>query len=149
MPRNKLHTALIGLLASALLASGANAGWPRPKDSSSGQARQSNQAPPGAVLCRVLEVKIVSSVRAELVIFHQAHNADGPKLGELLRSRDGAEGQFETPDGKWHAATVLRLATCFGRGMLVLPSARAGLVRKEEFWLKIPVQRGSLGASSP
>jgi hypothetical protein len=113
------------------------AGQPQP----SSQARQ---APADAILCRVLEVKTAPKERVELAVFHQARKEDGERLGELLRSRDGAQGKFQTPDGRWHAATVLRLGTCFGRGVLVFPARGASLVRKEEFWLKIPIETGSL-----
>ncbi len=122
------------------------AGTPRARTISGGQAEQagpSNKAPAGAILCRVLEVKQLPKLHLELAVFHQAHKEDGPRLGQLLLSRDGAEGRFETPDGNWHTATVLRLATCFGRGMLAFPASRASLVRKEEIWFKIPVRRGS------
>jgi hypothetical protein len=72
-----------------------------------------------------------------LVIFHQAKKDEGSRLGALLRSNDGAEGEFQTPAG-WRAATVLRLGTCFGRGLLVFPSASARLTKRQQFLLRFP-----------
>jgi hypothetical protein len=96
-----------------------------------------------AIACRVLEAKIVQQFSVAVAVFHQARASDGPRLGELLRQHDGAAVEFETSEGHSHPATVLRLGTCFGRGLLVFPAASARLGKNEEFWLRFPEEKGS------
>lgn len=97
------------------------------------------------ILCRVLEARTIARMGVSLVIFHQARKSDGRRLGALLRANDGAEGKFQAPDG-WHTATVLRLGSCFGRGLLIFPSARARLVKRQQFRLRFPeLSSGSRG----
>ena len=106
-----------------------------------------NAAPAGSdtttqtIVCRVLEVKADSKTSVTIVIFHQANKADGPALGEMLKGNDGANAAFVTSDGKPHQATVFRLDTCFGRGMLVFPSPAAHLNLHEQFSIRTTVRR--------
>jgi len=99
------------------------------------------KAPPAsgaAMACRALEVKTAEQMGVTLVVFHQAQSGDGARLGELLRENDGATVEFETSDTQSHRATVFRLGTCFGRGLLVFPAGSARLSRQEQFWLRFP-----------
>jgi hypothetical protein len=95
-------------------------------------------APQAAVVCRALEVKTAEQMGVTLVLFHQANSSDGPRLAELLKNNDGASVEFETSDGRSHTATVFRLGTCFGRGVLIFPAGSARLARQEQFWLRFP-----------
>jgi hypothetical protein len=92
----------------------------------------------GKVICTVLEAKTVERMNVAVVLFHQAQKSDGERLGQLLRQHDGASVEFETGDARPHAATVLRLGTCFGRGLLVFPATDARLTKQEQFWLRFP-----------
>ena len=92
------------------------------------------------ILCRALEVKTDPKTSVTVVLFHQASKADGPALGDMLKSNDGASVEFFTSDGKPHAATVFRLDTCFGRGLLVFPSAAAHLSSHEQFSIRTAVR---------
>jgi hypothetical protein len=96
------------------------------------------------VSCQVMETWEVQTLGVSLAIFHQASSADAAELGMLLRSRDGAEVQFQTPDGAWHQARVLRLKVCFGRGMLVFRVGTAVLVKREVIGVRFPIHTGSL-----
>lgn len=102
------------------------------------------QEPPGpspvtaAVVCRTLEVKTAEPLGVVLAIFHQANKNDGPRLGELLRQSDGVSVEFETSDRRTHTATLFRLGTCFGRGLLVFPTGAARLTPRDQFWLRFP-----------
>jgi hypothetical protein len=58
----------------------------------------------------------------------------------LLPQR-GARAEFETSDGRAHPATLFRLGTCFGRGLLVFPAGSAQLSKGEQFWLKFPQEK--------
>src|SRR5215831_17103832 len=98
-------------------------------------ARQQPASPPPSetLLCSALEVKVAARMGVALVTFHQANSSDGPRLGELLRQSDGASIEFETSDGRSHSATVFRLGTCFGRGLLVFPAESVHLTAGERF----------------
>jgi hypothetical protein len=98
-------------------------------------------SPPGpeaALVCSSLEVKTDEATRVTLAVFHQANKSDGPRLGELLKQNDGASVEFETSDGRSHKATLFRLGTCFGRGLLVFPAGSARLSPGDQFRLRFP-----------
>lgn len=116
------------LAASAMLILAGAAGQTETKSSLAG----------GAVICRVLEAKTVERMKVAVVLFHQAQKSDGERLGQLLRQHDGASVEFETRDARPHAATVLRLGACFGRGLLVFPAGEARLAKQDQFWLRFP-----------
>lgn len=90
---------------------------------------------PAAVACRVMEVFVVQHTGAA-AIFHQRDKVDGPRLGELLLAHSGAEIEFRTSDGKWHRATIFRVKSCFGRGLLLFAPADGKLAEKDEFVLR-------------
>lgn len=108
------------------------------------QAASASSQAGETVSCRVLETWSVKKLGVAMAIFHQARKEDGPKLGEMLLQRDGATAEFQTPDGQWYAATVFRVKTCFGRGMLVFPAASASLTAHEVIPIRFVVQKGSL-----
>jgi hypothetical protein len=103
-----------------------------------GQTETQSAPAGGAVICRVLEAKTVERMNVAVVLFHQAQKSDGERLGQLLRAHDGASVEFETSDARPHTATVLRLGTCFGRGLLVFPATEARLAKQDQFWLRFP-----------
>ncbi len=96
---------------------------------------QSNTEAALTIKCQTIEVFVAEWPGASVVVFHQRDKADGPKLGELLKKYSGQEIEFETADGKTHRATVERLKSCFGRGLLVFASDEANLGMKEDFVL--------------
>ncbi len=83
--------------------------------------------------CRAMEVFESKQLATTAVIFHQRDKADGPRLGALLLAHSGEEIEFETPDGKIHPATVGRVKSCFGRGLLLFASKEAKLDAKDDF----------------
>lgn len=90
------------------------------------------------VACRVLEAHSSAQFRVTAVIFHQRDAKDRDRLGELLRRHSEAPVELQTTGGAWHPATVARLKSCFGRGLLLLPDGTASLPEKGEFLLKFP-----------
>lgn len=88
--------------------------------------------------CRVMEVFVSERLGTAAVVFHQRDKADGLRLGELLLAHSGEEVEFETRDGRWHRATVGRMKSCFGRGLLLFASGEAKLAAKEDFVLRFP-----------
>lgn len=90
------------------------------------------------IACRVLEGHTSSQLRLTVFVFHQQDQKERARLGALLRQRSGATVEVQTPDGGWHSATVLRLKSCFGRGLLLLPTGTAHLAERDEFLLRFP-----------
>ncbi len=90
------------------------------------------------VACRVLEAHTLKGPGLAVAVFHQRDEKDRERLGSLLRRHPEAAVEIQTADGAWQAVTVLRLKSCFGRGLLLFPSGTAQLPEKSEFLLKFP-----------
>jgi hypothetical protein len=105
------------------------------------QSAPPSPAARGSMVCQALEVHTSEQDGVTLVVFHQSEKSEGARLGELLRAHDGARVEFETSDGRAHSATLFRLGTCFGRGLLVFPAGSAQLSKREQFWLRFPQEK--------
>lgn len=128
MHRQKLiHFTLTCFLASSTFAQ-KTAPSPTPPADSSGRT----------VACRVMEVFVAQRQGVNAVIFHQRDKTDGPRLGEMLKTYSGEEMEFKTGDGQRHHGTVVRMKSCFGRGLLVFSAGEAKLGDKDEFILRFP-----------
>ena len=99
---------------------------------------QPARAPGPLVACRALEVHADAALGVTVVVFHQRDDADQGRVGALLRAHDGTPMEFQTADGASHAATVMRLKSCFGRGLLVFRTADAAVAEKDVFLLREP-----------
>lgn len=95
-------------------------------------------SPNTLVACRVLEAHTDTTLGVTVVVFHQRDDADRSRVGTLLRAHDGAAIEFQTSDGASHAATVMRLKSCFGRGLLLFRAGAASVAEKDEFLLHEP-----------
>jgi len=128
MPKKTFVLAVLLLLLVS--AASAQTGGPSPPQAAGLSER--------SVACRVMEVFRAERLGTTAAIFHQRDRADGPRLGELLLAHSGAEVEFETRDGRRHRATVVRMKSCFGRGLLLFAAGEARLAKKEEFVLRFP-----------
>jgi len=72
------------------------------------------------------------------IIFHQRDKADGPRLGSLLLAHSGEEVVLETTGGRRYRATVFRIKSCFGRGLVLVPTSKLRLGEHDEFALRLP-----------
>jgi hypothetical protein len=88
------------------------------------------------ISCRVLESKTSSTLTVELVLFHQAEAASRERVGAFLERHDGASVEVQTAGRDWQPATVFRLKSCFGRGLLVVPAASARVARGQTFLIR-------------
>lgn len=88
------------------------------------------------VQCRVLEAHASAAPGALVVIFHQQEKKDQPRLSALLKENSGSEAEIQIGSAAWTKATAFRLRTCFGRGMLILPSGEAGLKDGDTFRIR-------------
>ena len=91
-----------------------------------------------AIACRTLEVHTDAKLGVMIVVFHQRDDRDRDRVSALLRGHDGAVVEVRTSGGATHPATVMRLKSCFGRGLLVLPADSTALAEKDEFLLVEP-----------
>ena len=92
------------------------------------------------VECRVLEAHASDQPAASVVVFHQRDKQDQARLASLLREHSETSVEFQPADGNWHKATVFRLKSCFGRGLLLIPEGTAQLKDGDGFLLKFPPQ---------
>jgi hypothetical protein len=99
-------------------------------------ARGQKTAGGDTIQCRAMEVFQAERLGVTAVIFHQRDKAEGPRLGELLLAHSGEEVEFETPDGRWHRATLARVKSCFGRGLLLYAASEAKLTAGDDFVLR-------------
>ena len=72
------------------------------------------------------------------IIFHQHDKADGPRLGSLLLAHSGKEMELETTGGQRYRATVFRVKSAFGRGLVLVPTSKLKLGEHDEFTLRLP-----------
>ena len=89
-----------------------------------------------ALACRALEVHEDATLGVTVVLFHQRDDDDRGRVSALLRERDGARIEFQAGDGAWHPATLMRLKSCFGRGLLLFPAGAARLAERDELLLR-------------
>jgi hypothetical protein len=99
------------------------------------------QAPPAGssvVACRILEVLSNKEPGVVLVIFHQRDKKDQPRFAALLKQSTGGAIQIRPTGAQWQSAQVVRLKSCFGRGMLILPAGTTALKERADLLVKFP-----------
>ena len=92
----------------------------------------------GPIVCSVVEAFEEGRLGVRAVVFHQRDKADGPRLGSLLLAHSGKEIELETTDGRRYRATVFRIKSCFGRGLVLVPASKLKLGEHDEFTLRLP-----------
>ncbi len=103
----------------------------------------SQAAPPpttadtSTIACRALEAHTDDELKVTVVVFHQRDEAQRSQLAALLREHSGAMVEVQSGDGAWRRARLVRLKSCFGRGLLMLP-APAPFSGRAEFVLRLP-----------
>jgi len=91
----------------------------------------------GTIACRALESHTDAELKVTVVVFHQRDEAQRSQLAELLRGHSGAMVDVQAADGVWRRARMVRLKSCFGRGLLML-AAPAPFSDRAEFSLRVP-----------
>jgi len=91
---------------------------------------------PTVIACRVLEAHASAQPAATVVVFHHKDKQDQATLASLLRQRSGTRAEVQVGGGEWTGATVFRLKSCFGRGLLILPANATAPKEGESFLLK-------------
>jgi hypothetical protein len=93
------------------------------------------------VNCHALETHTNAQPAVVVVVFTQRDKPDHARLSDLLKESDSAAVELRTIDGKWHKATLVRLRTCFGRGMLFLAADSGVPHDREDFLLRFPPKK--------
>ena len=102
------------------------------------QLGSQTSTPAAPIACRALETYSDAELKAEVVIFHQRDEAQRQALAALLRENSGQSVEIQVSDGAWRRARMVRLKSCFGRGLLLLP-APSSIAEHAEFLLRTPV----------
>ena len=92
----------------------------------------------GPIICRVMEAFEEGRLGVRAIVFHQRDKADGPRLGSLLLAHSGKEMELETTGGRRYRATVFRVKSAFGRGLVLIPTSKLKLGEHDEFTLRLP-----------
>ena len=92
----------------------------------------------GPIICSVMEAFEEGRLGVQAIVFHQRDKADGPRLGSLLLAHSGKEMDLETTGGQRYRATVFRVKSCFGRGLVLVPTSKLKLGEGDEFTLRLP-----------
>jgi len=93
----------------------------------------------GTIACRALEAHTDDELKVTVVVFHQRDEAQRSQLATLLREHSGAMVEVQSGDGAWRRARLVRLKSCFGRGLLML-AAPAPFSDRAEFVLRWPAK---------
>ncbi len=116
---------------------------PTPKAAPLQSVSSTSKLPAAAFInCHALEAHTNSQPAVTIVVFNQRDKNDHVRLSELLKDQPGAV-EIKTSDGKWHKATVARLKSCFGRGLLFLSGEIQGPKDREDFLLRFPPKSAS------
>jgi hypothetical protein len=89
-----------------------------------------------AIACRVLEVHASEQPAVTVVVFHHRDKQDQASLSSLLQQHSGERVDVKANGREWQAATVVRLKSCFGRGLLLSPNGALQLKDGDEFFLR-------------
>ena len=100
-------------------------------------AANGEDVPPEATIaCSVLEAHTNRDLGVSAAVFHQRNKDEAARFSALLKERTDASVEFQTTDSAWHKASVARLKSSFGRGLLLFAADSAQLKEKDTFVLK-------------
>jgi hypothetical protein len=114
---------------------------PRPATVAHANSSSPDAGSGDVVACRVLEAHSAAWPGVTLVLFHQRDKQDQSRLASLLKQKSGAQVGVKAADGDWKPATVIRLKSCFGRGLLLFPVGGETPKDGETFLLKFPSEK--------
>lgn len=73
------------------------------------------------IACRVLEAHASAAPPVIIIVFHQQNRTDQAGFSALLQQNSGKVASIQVNGGPWRSVSVIRLKSCFGRGLLILP----------------------------
>lgn len=106
-------------------------------------AQATHPATSSVVACRIMEVHVNKDPGVVLVIFHQRDKRDQPRFAALLKQSTGGTIQIHPTGAQWQTASVIRLKSCFGRGMLIMPAGTTSLKERADILVKFSEDKSS------
>jgi hypothetical protein len=100
--------------------------------------RQADALDANTVDCRVLEAHASTAPGVIVIVFHQRDKQDQARFAALLRQNSGAAVAVRAGDSTAANGTVSRMKSCFGRGLLLLPSGAPIMKDGATFRLRFP-----------
>jgi hypothetical protein len=89
------------------------------------------------IACKALDAYTDSQLKVTVIVFHQRDQAQRSELAVLLHNYGGSIVQMQGDDGSWRDARMIRLQSCFGRGLLLL-SGPSTVAQHGQFLLRVP-----------
>lgn len=86
--------------------------------------------------CRALESHSSATPPVIAIVFHQRDKQDQPRFAVLLTQNSGSTVAVQSGNSPWVNATVVRLKSCFGRGLLLLSSGSLAIKDGDSFRVK-------------
>lgn len=120
MFKNAVRTAVLLVLASLF-----------------GIAQTAQPAPPVYLACRVVEIHTDAQLKVAVILFHQADPSQRAELAQMLRDHSDEAVEIQNSQGGWQLAWMVRMKSCFGRGLLIMPTP-APVSEHSQFLLRIP-----------
>ena len=106
-------------------------------------ASTAKPADPNVVACHALEVHSNAQPAVTVLVFNQKNRDDHERLSDLLKDNEGSSVEIKASDGTWHKASVARLRSCFGRGLLFFSGESSPVEEKDDFVLRFPAKKTS------
>jgi len=100
-------------------------------------AQTEPHAPAVVIACRALEVHTDPELKVAVIVFHQRDHAQRSELAVLLRDHSGETVEIQGDNGSWQSARMVRLKSCFGRGLLMM-AAPSPIAQRSQFLLRVP-----------
>lgn len=114
-----------------------------PNTSSKPPVSAARPADPNVVACHALEVHTNAQPAVTVLVFNQKNRDDHERLSDLLKDNEGVSVEVKASDGTWHKASVARLRSCFGRGLLFFSGDASPVEEKDDFLLRFPAKKTS------
>ena len=92
----------------------------------------------GPIICSVMEAFDEGKLGVRAIIFHQRDKADGPAWEPCFWRTRAKRWSWRRLAGQHYRATVFRVKSAFGRGLVLVPTSQLKLGAHDEFTLRLP-----------
>jgi len=100
-------------------------------------AQSQSHPVPVTIACKTLDTYTDPQLKVSVIVFHQRDEAQRSELAVLLHNYAGSIVQIQGDDGNWRDARMIRLQSCFGRGLLLF-SGPSTIAQHGQFLLRVP-----------
>src|SRR5260370_3352420 len=74
------------------------------------------------ISCTVLEAHMIPNLGVSVAVFHPMSQDEASRFSALMKAHSHTSLQFRTADSSWHKASVARLQSDIGRGLVLFVS---------------------------